>query len=101
MQRNLIILTLIVFGALSGAALWKYGYWGIFIPPFQTLYAGQILADLTIALTMVMFWMWHDAKATGRNIWPWIIGTLAFGSFAPLLYLLTRKLPVNLASSAH
>lgn len=26
-----------------------------------------------------------------RNPWPWILATLALGSFGPLLYLLTRR----------
>jgi len=95
MQRTLLTITLILFGALSAAALWRHGYWGVFAPPFQTLYGGQVLADLVIALTLVMVWMWHDAKATGRNIWPWIVATLAFGSFGPLVYLLTRKSTVE------
>ena len=91
LDKVVILLVLILFSALSGLALWHHGFWGIFLPPFQSLYAGQIFADLVIALTLVMIWMWQDAKNTGRNPWPWIVATLAFGSFSPLLYLLSRK----------
>jgi hypothetical protein len=91
MQRTLLTITLILFGALTAAALWKHGFWGIIAPHFQSFGGGQVFADLVIALTLVMVWMWRDAKAAGRTVWPWIIATLAFGSFGPLLYLLTRK----------
>jgi ribose/xylose/arabinose/galactoside ABC-type transport system permease subunit len=91
MQRSLIILTLILFGVLSGLALWYHGYWGILAPHFQSFGEGQVLADLVIALVLVMIWMWQDARATGRNPWPWLVATLALGSFGPLAYLLTRK----------
>jgi len=91
MQRSLLTITLVLFGALSAVALWQHGYWGLFAPAFQSLAAGQVLADLVVALTLVMAWMWHDAKATGRNVWPWIVATLTLGSFGPLVYLLTRK----------
>ncbi|GAB4158675.1 MAG: hypothetical protein Fur0046_38230 [Cyanobacteria bacterium J069] len=93
MQRSLIISTLLPFTALSAIALWQHGYWGILAPHFQSFGAGQVFADLVIALTLVMTWMWQDAKATGRNPWPWIATTLVAGSFGPLLYLLTRKSP--------
>ncbi len=71
--------------------MWQHGYWGLLAPHFQTFGAGQVLADLVIALTLVMAWMWQDAKATGRNVWPWIVATLIFGSFGPLVHLLTRR----------
>jgi hypothetical protein len=95
MQRTLLTITLILFGAITAAALWQHGYWGIIAPQFQTFGGGQVLADLVIALILVMVWMWQDAKATGRNAWPWIIVTLLLGSFGPLAYLLTRKSMVN------
>ncbi len=90
MQRTLLTITLILFGALTAAALWQHGYWGIIAPLWQSFGGGQVLADLAIALTLILVWMWQDAKATGRNVWPWIIVTLVLGSFGPLIYLLTR-----------
>ena len=51
----------------------------------------QVLADLAIALVLVLVWLWRDAKATGRNPVPWVVLTLATGSFGPLIYLLTRR----------
>ena len=91
MQRALIVITLILFGALSTVAINQHGFVGIFMSPMQSLASTQIFFDLVISLTLVMIWMWHDAKANGRNIWPWLIATLAVGSFGPLVYLLTRK----------
>ena len=93
MQRSLIVITLLLCGALSAAALHQHGFLGIFAWPLQSLAGGQIFADLVIALTLVMLWMWKDATASGRQPWPWLVATLAFGSFGPLLYLLTRKSP--------
>jgi len=91
MRRSLLAITLTLFGALSAAALWQHGYWGILAPHFQSFGGAQVLADLVIALVLVMLSMRHDAKATGRSTWPWIVATLALGSFGPLIYLLTRK----------
>jgi len=51
----------------------------------------QIFSELVIALTLVMVWMWRDAKNSGRSAWPWIVVTLAVGSFGPLLYFITGK----------
>jgi len=89
--RSLIIITIILFGALTGLAVWHDGITGIFGSIISSYGSAQIYIDLFIALVLIMTWMWHDAKATGRNPWPWIIATLAVGSFGPLVYLLTRK----------
>jgi hypothetical protein len=92
MARALIVVILVLFGALTAAALWQHGYWGILAPHFQSFGGGQVLADLVIALSLVMVWMWRDARASGRNIWPWLVLTLVAGSFGPLGYLLTRRI---------
>jgi len=91
MQRNLIAIVLVLFGALTAVALWQHGYWGIIEPHFRTFGAAQVFADLVIALSLAMIWMWRDARAAGRSPWPWIAATLALGSFGPRVYLLTRR----------
>jgi hypothetical protein len=91
MQRALIVIVLTPFAALTGAALWYHGYWGIIEPQLLSFGAAQVLADLVIALSLVMVWVWRDARAQGRNPWPWILATLVLGSFGPLGYLLTRR----------
>ena len=91
MHKILIVVTLIAFGALTGVAVWHEGVTGIFASVTRSYGSMQIFADLVIALVLVMVWMWHDAKASGRNVWPWLGLTLLAGAFGPLLYLLTRK----------
>jgi hypothetical protein len=91
MPRTLLLITLALFGALTAAALWQHGYWGIFEPHLKSFGGAQVFVDLLIALMLVLVWMWHDAKVRGRAIWLWIVLTLLAGSFGPLLYLLTRK----------
>jgi hypothetical protein len=93
MQRSLLIFVLTAFGALSSIALWQHGYWGLISPLLQNWGGVQVLADLSIALSLSLVWIWRDAQATGRSAWPWIVATLALGSFGPLVYLLTRKTP--------
>jgi len=91
MSRTILTATLVAFSALTAMALWRHGYWGIIQPQFESFGTAQVMADLVIALTLAMVWMWQDAKRAGRNVWPWIALTLAAGAFGPLLYLLTRK----------
>jgi hypothetical protein len=93
MNKPLLIVVLALFSVLSGVALWQHGYWGLFTPAFTNSGAAQVLADLGIALSLFLVWMWRDAARLGRTRWPWLVITLAFGSFGPLLYLLTRREP--------
>lgn len=91
MSRLVLVPVLAVFTVLSALALWQHGYWGILEPHFTSFGGGQVLMDLVIALSLVMVWLWNDAKQSGRNPWPWVVVTLVAGSFGPLLYLLSRR----------
>jgi hypothetical protein len=89
--RPLLVAVLLAFGALSAVAMGRHGYWGIFQPLVSSWAGAQVLADLAIALLLWLVWMWGDARAHGRNPWPWVVLTLTAGSFGPLLYLLLRR----------
>ena len=90
MSRFLLMVVLAVFGVYSLYAVYEVGYLGIFASHGHV--AGmQVLADLVIALSLVMVWMVNDARAKGRNPWPYVIATLALGSLGPLCYLLFAR----------
>lgn len=89
MNKTILGAVLLAFGALTVAAVLQHGYVGLFQHQLQNLAGMQVLADLGIALLLVLAWLWRDAQQSGRNPWPWIVLTLAAGSFGPLLYLLS------------
>jgi Terpene cyclase DEP1 len=91
MHRTILVLVLVLFSALTLYSLMHVGLVGLYVNNLNHPAGQQIFADVFIALSLVMLWMWRDAKATGRRAWPWIAFTLFAGSFGPLLYLLTRK----------
>jgi len=90
MPKIVLGITLLLFGALSGLAVQQHGYSGVLMYQMQTFAGQQVFADLTIALTLIMIWIYRDAKALNRNPWPWIVVTLILGSFGPLGYLISR-----------
>lgn len=91
MKPVILGITLVAFSILTAAALWQHGYWGIVAPHFQNLGAGQVFADLVIALTLAVIWMWRDARTSGRSSWPWLVITVTFGSVGPLFDLLAGQ----------
>jgi hypothetical protein len=91
MQKLILSAVLLAFTAQGIYVLSQIGYWEIWRYEFAALAGQQVLADLSIALGLVMTWIWHDAKASARSFWPWLLFALVAGSFSPLVYLLTRK----------
>lgn len=91
MNKTALIIILIPFSVLSAFALWHHGYFGIWEPHFRSFGTGQVLADLGVALILILAWMYKDAKKKNRRFWPWAIATLTLGSFGPIFYLLSGK----------
>ena len=86
-RKPLAIALLLPFTAFTVFALMQVGYVGLFTYQMQNAGGWQVLIDLVIALILVISWMIPDARATGRNPWPWVVATLFLGSIAPLAYL--------------
>ncbi len=89
--KMILLAVTVLFSVLTALAVWQNGVLGIFEHQFKNFGGIQVWVDLVIALSIFMVWMWRDAEAANRNPWPWIIITLAAGSFGPLLYLLFSK----------
>lgn len=80
------------FTAFTGYILLEYGMGWVNVAlsnPVSTL----ITVDLCIALSMVMAWIYSDAKARNVSPWPYLALTLFTGSVGTLLYLLVRERP--------
>jgi RsiW-degrading membrane proteinase PrsW (M82 family) len=92
-RRTLAIIILIPFTLLTAYAVHKVGYIGIFDYHRHSPAGWQVIADLVIALVLVLTWLLPEARKAGRNPWPWLVATLLLGSFGPLLYLVFAQRP--------
>ena len=90
-ERPLLALVLVAFGALSAVALAVDGLGGFVDAITFSWASAQIYVDLVIAVVVLCVWMYRDARSRGRNPWPWIVGAAIAGMFSPLIYLLSRS----------
>lgn len=92
MNKKQIALAVLLadFSALTAYVVAQHGYVGLFEVLFSSWAGILVLVDLTIALGMVVAWMWQDARQRGVNPIPYAVLTLGFGSVGPLLYLIRR-----------
>jgi len=98
-KRSIIVL--VPFSLLTAYALWQVGISGLIVHLIDGPAAWQISADLVIALFLALALVAKDARAKGRFFWPWVVLTLAAGSFGPLLYFaLSASNQRNLESSS-
>jgi TRAP-type uncharacterized transport system fused permease subunit len=81
---------LIAFSVFSLYVIYQYGYIGLFEQALANAATIQVFLDLTIALSLVMVWMWQDAQKQGISPLPYILLTLTLGSIGPLVYLVRR-----------
>ena len=92
MNKKQIALAVVLFdfAALTAYVVAQYGFIGLFEAVFANAATTLAMVDLMIALSMVVVWMWQDARERGVNPIPYTLLTLGFGSVGPLLYLIRR-----------
>jgi Terpene cyclase DEP1 len=78
------------FVALNARVIYQYGYIGFFEAMFENIATIAVFVDLTIALSLIAYWMWQDTRKRGTAFLPYFLLTLTFGSVGPLLYLIRR-----------
>ena len=88
MFRPILFLVFTAFLVLSGYAVWQYGYFGIISQHFHNAATLQVMFDLVISVLLLCVWMVKDARAQGRNPWPFVGIALVLGSIGPMCYLL-------------
>ena len=84
----------IVLLAFSGMSAWVtaiYGVRGLIEGVTANGVTLLLFADLSIALSLVLMWLWQDARERGVSPLPYVALTLCFGSVGPLLYLFRRE----------
>jgi hypothetical protein len=81
---------LVSFVALNGYVVYQHGYIGFFDLVMANVATVAAMVDLSIALGIILVWMWQDAKERGVSIIPHILLTLTLGSVGPLVYLIQR-----------
>ena len=92
MNKKQIALAVVLadFAALTAYVTAQYGIVGLFEAVFANWATTLAMVDLTIALSMIVVWMWQDARQHELNPLPYALLTLGFGSVGPLLYLIRR-----------
>jgi hypothetical protein len=93
MSRTALLATVLTaFTALSFYAIEVHGYLGFFEALASSTAGIVVFADLVIALSLTLFWMWGDAGERGLPFWPYALLTFGLGSVGPLSYLIHREL---------
>ena len=93
MNTRQIVLALVFLAhtALTVYVVANHGYVGFLVEVLSSWPGIQVMADLTIALFLVMGWMLVDARKHGLLVAPYLVVTLTFGSLGPLAYLIRRE----------
>ena len=97
-MKAALALVFAAFGAYSLYVIAELGYLGLWQALLSNLAGWQVVLDLLIASVLLLGFLWRDAQRSGRRFWPYVLLTLAAGSFGPLLYLLLAPRPTEFSA---
>ncbi|MFO0576299.1 MAG: DUF2834 domain-containing protein [Polyangia bacterium] len=91
----------VLFAALNVYAFEAEGLKGLWQAlTLSNAWQKVLCVDLVISLSLVLTWLWRDARAHGRSPLPYVFVTLLTGSIGPLWYLLRRPAVDRAAAAA-
>jgi len=88
----ILALVFLDFAALNVYLLSTVGYVGFWEAILASPAAILAVVDLTIAVGLVLAWMWADSRERQLPFAPYAVVALALGSLGPLGYLIHREL---------
>jgi hypothetical protein len=80
------------FAVLTAEAFVQMGFVGFFAALAANLATVQVFTDLVIGLSVVLGFIWYDARERGLPFARYAVATVLLGSFGPLAYLIHREL---------
>ena len=91
--RMILIILLCVHTVATVIALKETSVWAVF-PPFRDDFVYQIFSDLVSSLGIVFLLCYlrlKEMKRSFNGLYITMVGTIFFGSFSPLIYLLIER----------
>jgi hypothetical protein len=88
----ILALVFLDFAALNAYVLSVHGYLGFWEAVLSSPAGVLAVVDLTLAVGLVLAWMWTDARERALPFAPYAALALALGSLGPLGYLIHREL---------
>ena len=76
---------------MTGGVIAEHGYLGFWRLMFANSATLLSMVNLTIALTLILVWIWLDTGKRLGTVAPYALITLLLGCPGPLLYLIRRR----------
>lgn len=89
-KRSILWCVLVAFLGLTAFAVEQHGYLGFFELAAANWATRLLFVDLSIALGLILVWMYLDSRERGASFLPYVAVTLLLGAAGPLLYLIRR-----------